>query len=206
MKVAGAGAAWDEPSVLPRAVLLLAHGAGGDLNDAFLRGVGAALAGSAVATLRFNLPYRDAGRRAPGSQTQSEDGYRAVASEARRQGIPFLCGGKSYGGRIATHIVSDGLDVDGLVLLSYPLHAPGRPDKLKDAHLAAIQKPMLFIQGTRDPFATPELLRKTVAALDTATLEQIEGGDHSLNVKGRKRAEVIEEVVGAIGRFVERLS
>ena len=205
MKVAGASAKWDEPSHA-RAVLLLAHGAGGDLNDAFLRDVGAALISSSVATLRFNLPYRDAGRRAPGSQAQSEDGYRAVASEARRQGVPLLCGGKSYGGRIATHIVSDGFDVDGLVLLSYPLHAPGRPDKLRDAHLAGIRLPMLFVQGTRDPFATPDLLQTTVDGLASAELVWIEGGDHSLNVKGRKRPDVVDEVVSALGRFLDRVS
>lgn len=206
MKIADASAAWDEPSAQARAVLLLAHGAGGDLNDPFLRGLGAALTSSAFATLRFNLPYRDAGRRAPGAQAQSEDGYRAVASEARRQGIPLFCGGKSYGGRIATHIVSDGFDVDGLVLLSYPLHAPGRADKLRDAHLAGIRRPMLFVQGTRDPFATPELLQKTVDGLEKAELVWVEGGDHSLNVKGRTRSDVEQEVVSAVNRFLDRPS
>ncbi|HYZ92910.1 MAG TPA: alpha/beta family hydrolase [Actinomycetota bacterium] len=198
MKIAGVNGAWDEPDGKPRAVLLLAHGAGGDLNDELLCGVGAALTQSRVATLRFNFPYREAGRRAPGSQAQSEECYRAVATEARRRGVPLLCGGKSYGGRIATHIAADGFDVDRLVLLSYPLHPPGRPDKLRDEHLRDIGRPMLFIQGTRDPFATPELLTKTVAGLPTATLVPIEGGDHSLRVRGRKRADVVAEVAGAI--------
>ena len=86
--------------------------------------------------LRFNFPYREAGRKAPGAQTESEECYREVAMAARIDGVPLFCGGKSYGGRMATHIAADGFDVDGLVLLSYPLHPPGRPEKTRDAHLA----------------------------------------------------------------------
>jgi hypothetical protein len=202
LKIAGVSAAWDEPKGRPRAILLLAHGAGGDLTDELLRGVGASLTASRIATLRFNFPYREAGRRSPGSQAQSEESYRAVASAARREGLPLLCGGKSYGGRIATHIAADGFDVDGLVLLSYPLHPPGRPDKLRDAHLKDIERRMLFVQGTRDPFATPDLLMQTLRGLRRAELVSIEGGDHSLKVRGRKRADIIQEVADAI---VERL-
>lgn len=195
--------AWHEPDGDARAVLLLTHGAGGDYNDAFLKGVATVLARTGIAVARFNLAYRDAGRKAPGSQKQSEESYRSIAAELRRPRAPLYCGGKSYGGRIATHIVADGFDVTGLVLLSYPLHPPGRPERLRDAHLTEIDVPMLFCQGTRDPFATPELLEKTTRSLSNATLWAVEGGDHSLRVRGRKPQEVYAEVSTAIVRFIE---
>lgn len=204
MKIEGVTAAWERPSGPPKAVIVLAHGAGGDLDDALLRGVGKRLAEEGLAALRFNFPYREAGRRAPGSQTQSEDCYRAVAARANEEGVPVYCGGKSYGGRMATHIAAQGFDMSGLVLLSYPLHPPGRPDNLRDSHLRDIRNPILVVQGTRDPFATPELLKRTVDSLDDATLVAVDGGDHSLRVKGRSQADVLDEVVAAIGHFINR--
>jgi hypothetical protein len=155
-----------------------------------------------IATLRFNFPYREAGRRTPGSQAQSESCYRAVVEHVRERSLPLYCGGKSYGGRMATHIAAGGVRMDGLVLLSYPLHPPGRPENLRDAHLKDVRAPMLIVQGTKDPFATPQLLHETVAALDLTTLVEIDGGDHSLRVKGRLRGDVLKEIVEAIARFL----
>jgi uncharacterized protein len=194
--------AWDRPKGKERAVVVLAHGAGGDLNDALLRGVAAGLAADGCAVLRFNFPYREAGRRAPGSQKQSEDSYREIATSARKKGVPLFCGGKSYGGRIASHIASDGFEMDGLIFLGYPLHAPGRTDRLRDEHLRSIKCPMLFCQGTKDAFATPLLLRKVVRSLSRASLHEIEGGDHSFNVRGTPHAQVVDELVGIVGAFV----
>lgn len=94
--------------------------------------------------------------------------------------------------------------MDGLVLLSYPLHPPGRPENTRDAHLKDVGAPMLIVQGTKDPFATPDLLHRTVASLENTTLVQIEGGDHSLRVRGRGRADVGKEIVEAIARFLGR--
>lgn len=204
MNVAGVSVAWDRPDGDPKAVVVLGHGAGGDMNDEMLRGLGARLADHGAATLRFNFPYREAGRKAPGAQAQSEDCYRAIAEHARIDDVPLFCGGKSYGGRMATHIAAEGFEVTGLVLLSYPLHPPGRPERLRDAHLKDIEAPMLFVQGTRDPFATPELLAATIASLPTATHVAIEGGDHSLRVKGRKRAEVLNDIVETTQTFIRQ--
>jgi hypothetical protein len=194
-------AEWDRPDGDAHAVLVLGHGAGGDLNDPLLRGVASTLASRGIAVLRFNFPYREAGRRSPGSQQQSEACYRAVARGAREEGVALYCGGKSYGGRMATHIAADGFDLEGLVLISYPLHPPGKPENTRDAHLSKIAAPMLFVQGSRDPFATPELLERTVASLRNATLVGIEGGDHSLRVRGTKPAEIVARVAGAIEDF-----
>lgn len=203
MRIEGVTAEWDRPAK-PSAVLLLGHGAGGDLNDDLLRTVARDLVEHSVATLRFNFPYREAGRKAPGAQSQSEELYRALAAHARDERLPLLLGGKSYGGRIASHIVAQGFECHALVFLSYPLHPPGRPERIRDAHLKDIRLPILFVQGTRDSFATPDLLRKTVTSLKLAELVPIEGGDHSLKVKGRPRGDVLREVVGAVRTFVER--
>jgi predicted alpha/beta-hydrolase family hydrolase len=194
--------AWDKPARAESAILLLAHGAGGDLNDPLLRAVGRGLAENGIAVARFNFPYREAGRRAPGSQAQSEECYRNVASALRKEGVPLFCGGKSYGGRIASHIASEGYEMSGLVLLSYPLHPPGKPERLRDAHLGQIKAPMLFVQGTRDPFARPDLLSLTVARLAGATLLSIEGGDHSLRTSVKRAAVVHAEVVEAATSFI----
>ncbi len=195
-------AKWDLGPDDARALLLLTHGAGGDMNDAVLKGVGSALAKRDIAVMRFNLAYREAGRKAPGSAAESEACWRGVADAVRIEGRPLFCGGKSYGGRMATHIAAAGYPVDGLVLLSYPLHPPGKPERIRDEHLRDIAAPMLFVQGTKDSFATPALLTKTIASLPSATHVPIEGGEHSLRVRGRSPVEVADEIADAIASFV----
>ena len=174
------------------------------MHDPVLAGVAKGLSEEGIGVVRFNFPYREAGRRAPGSQKDSEDAYREIASAHRRDGLPLYCGGKSYGGRIASHIASDAFEMDGLVFLSYPLHPPGKPDRLRDAHLRDVRAPMLFVQGTRDPFAQPALLEATVSGLPTARLIRIEGGDHSLRLRGRKAGDVHAEVIEAISEFLPK--
>ena len=103
--------------------------------------------------------------------------------------------GKSFGGRMASMAVAEGMRATGLVYLGYPLHPPGKPEKLRDEHLYGLKLPMLFLQGTRDTFATPELLEGVVARIgQAAILEWCEGGDHSFAVAGKKRSA---EEVGA---------
>jgi len=164
--------------------------------------VGEALAERGVAVLRFNFPYMEAGRRAPDPQPRLEACYRAVAGAVADEFEQPYVGGKSMGGRIASHIVADGFAAGGLVFLGYPLHPPGRPERIRDAHLRRINTPMLFLQGSRDPFATPDLLHRTIAALPSATLLEIEGGDHSFKVSGRSAADVTGELIEAMDSFV----
>ncbi len=113
-----------------------------------------------------------------------------------------MLGGKSMGGRIASHIVADGFPAGGLVFLGYPLHPVGKPERIRSAHLKDIDVPMLFLQGTRDSFATLELLHKTVASLSLATLVEIDGGDHSFKVAGRSTQQINQELVEAITPFL----
>jgi predicted alpha/beta-hydrolase family hydrolase len=145
------------------------------------------MADESIAAARFNFHYVNAGRRSP----DPEASLRAAWNEAfegvtaMAGGLPVLVGGKSLGGRIASMCVADGMEAAGLVFLGYPLHPPGKPDRLRADHLSRIEVPMLFLQGTRDPFAKPELLDTVIGKLgDRATLARVEGGDHSFRVRG----------------------
>jgi predicted alpha/beta-hydrolase family hydrolase len=164
--------------------------------------VAEALAARGVAVLRFNFPYMEAGRRGPDPQPRLEACYRAVAAAVAEEFQRPYLGGKSMGGRIASHVVADGFSAAGLVFLGYPLHPPGQPERIRDAHLRQIEVPMLFLQGTRDPFATPELLHRTADALPAARLVEIDGGGHSFKVKGRSPADVTADLIEAIDAFI----
>lgn len=195
----------------PVATLVVAHGAGAGMEHPFLRGFTAALNDDGVATLRFNFPYREAGRRFPDRPPAAIAAWRAVmeAAAARSEGEPLWAGGKSFGGRMASMAVAEGMPAAGLVYLGYPLHPPGKPEKLRDEHLYGLKLPMLFLQGSRDTFATPELLESVVARIGPAvTLQWCEGGDHSFAVAGTKRApeEVGASLAPAVAEFIRRHS
>jgi predicted alpha/beta-hydrolase family hydrolase len=198
--------AWHRPRSEPRAALVLGHGAGSDLNAKLLIDVGDTLAQRDIAVVRFNFPYSEAGRKAPDRQPALEACWRAVAETVAKEVPRPWLGGKSMGGRIASHIVAEGFDASGLIFLGYPLHPPGKPERIRDAHLRDVRVPMLFLQGTRDPFATPDLLHKTIAALPNATLVEIEGGDHSFKVSGRKPVDVTAQLIDETESFITRHS
>lgn len=170
------------------ATLVLAHGAGAGMEHPFMAGFARAMGEAGVATLRFNFPYLQRGRRSPDPERVLREAWLAAFDAAGGGGDrPVLAGGKSLGGRIASMCVADGMPAAGLVFLGYPLHPPGKPERIRDEHLYRIEVPMLFLHGTGDAFADGTLLAKVVRKLgDSATLEEIEGGDHSFNVRGRK--------------------
>lgn len=174
----------------PAATLVVAHGAGAGMDHPFIVGFTRAMNDDGIATLRFNFPYIENGRRTPDPAPFLQETWRAAfaAASGRAKGEPVWAGGKSLGGRIASMAVADGMPAAGLVFLGYPLHAPGKPERVRDEHLYGIDVPMIFVEGTRDPFATSELLAGVIAKLgERATMISIEGGDHSFNVKGTKR-------------------
>jgi uncharacterized protein len=183
-------------------VLVLGHGAGGTRRQPFLVHLAEAMAASGRRALLYNFPYSETGRRAPDPPAVLEGAARAAADCARRTlgAHRLVAGGKSMGGRIASQAVAQGDAADALVFLGYPLHAPGKPDVLRDRHLPAITAPMLFVQGTRDAFARPDLLDRVLARLgDRATLHRVEGGDHSFSVPraARRPAAAVEAEVAA---------
>ena len=191
----------------PFATLVVAHGAGAGMEHPFLRGFTQALNDHGVATLRFNFPYREAGRKFPDRPPAAIAAWRAAMEVARSRsdGEPVWAAGKSFGGRMASMAVAEGMDARGLVYLGYPLHPPGKPEKLRDEHLYGLTLPMLFLQGSRDTFATPELLEGVVSRIGpAAVLEWIDGGDHSFAVAGVKRSaeEVGASVAPAVAAFM----
>jgi uncharacterized protein len=172
------------------AVLVLAHGAGSGMRSPFMAGFAEELGRLGVATLRFEFPYMQAGRRAPDRPQVLLDAWGEAFAEGveRAGGRPAFAGGKSMGGRIASMAVAEGMAAAGLVFLGYPLHPPGRPEKIRDAHLDAVPVPMLFMQGSRDSFARPDLLAGVIARLHPrAEYVEITGGDHSFRVAGGPR-------------------
>ncbi len=158
------------------------------MHNPTLEGFAAGLAGQKVGCLRFNFAYSEAGRKGPDREPALRQVWEAVFSDVS-DGHDVWVSGKSLGGRIASMMVADGeLNAAGLILFGYPLHPPGKPERIRDEHLYGIKIPMLFIQGTADPFATEELFKGVLKKLGKrATLHAVEGGDHSFRVRGRPR-------------------
>ena len=173
----------------PPATLILAHGAGAGQTHPFMTAVARGLSERGLDIFTFDFPYMQQGRKMPDRMPQLVACYRAAIDKARedfgsaRQRL--FIGGKSMGGRSATHVAADDPDlpIKGIVLLGYPLHPPGRPDQLRDAHLSNVKRPMLFVQGTRDTFGTPDELRPVLAKLSpTPTLYEVEREGHSFKI------------------------
>lgn len=191
----------------PLATLVVAHGAGAGMEHPFLTGFSRALNDVRIATLRFNFPYREAGRKFPDRPPAAIAAWRAAMAEAsaRSGGEPVWAGGKSFGGRMASMAVAEGMPAAGIVYLGYPLHPPGKPDRIRDGHLYGLTLPMLFLQGTRDPFATPDLLEAVVARIGpSATLVWLDGGGHTFEVKGTRRSpeELGASLAGPAANFI----
>ena len=211
--------------------MILAHGAGAPQTHPFMTAFARLLSARGIEVVTFNFLYMERRRRVPDPKARLEACYRAVIATARARAGDgdrrLVIGGKSMGGRIATQVAAahdmdgsgadvDGAEaetcagdarVDGLVLLGYPLHPPGRPDKPRTAHLPAVTAPMLFVQGERDAFGTPDELRPVLATCADADLITVDGGDHSLKMRGKNapRAErVYEMVTGKIVNWMER--
>jgi predicted alpha/beta-hydrolase family hydrolase len=175
-------ALWSEAPSAAAPAIVVGHGAGAGMDHPFMVGFCRAIAEQGVSALRFNFPYMEAGRRTPDRAAYAIDTFRAAvaAASARTGDRPVFGGGKSYGGRMASMAAAEGVPVAGLVFLGYPLHPPGKPEQVRDEHLYALKIPMLFLQGTKDPFADQERLGAVLAKLgDRATYVPFEGAGHS---------------------------
>ncbi len=205
-----------EAAGAPGATLILAHGAGAPQTHPFMTAFGRGLSSRGIGVVTFNFLYKERGRRVPDPARRLEACYRAVVSAVRArhqdEGRRFFIGGKSMGGRIASQVLAANAQAneepgaDGLIFLGYPLHPPGRPEKLRAAHLPLIKVPMLFVQGSRDAFGTPDELRPVLAGCDSAELFVVDGGDHSFKVrrKDAPEAEIHATVQDAMVAWIER--
>jgi Predicted hydrolase of the alpha/beta-hydrolase fold len=171
--------------------LTVAHGAGAGIDHPFMVGFTRAMNAEGVATLRFNFPYLEAKRRTPDRPLVAIEAWRAAfaaAVDRAPAAEAVWAGGKSFGARMASVAVAEGMPAAGLIFLGYPLHPPGKPERVRDEHLYGIHVPMLFLQGTADPFATPAVLQPVLKKLGpAATLHAVPGAGHSFDVRGGPR-------------------
>jgi len=185
-------------------VLVLAHGAGAGQSHPFMVGMARALAAVGVDVVTFDFPYMEAGRKVPDRAPVLEQRFRDVVADVRKQGDlstrALHVGGKSMGGRMASHLAAAGEPgVRGLVTLGYPLHPPGKPDQLRIGHLERIVVPWLVVQGTRDTFGTPDELAPHLSRVPgPVTVEAVAGGDHSLAVRGTPAGVVLDGVARVV--------
>src|SRR3954462_15705985 len=147
--------------------IILGHGAGADQMSSFMRMAAAGLAARGFEVMTFNFLYKEKGKSVPDPKAKLEACYQAVIDAAiankKLKGNKLVIGGKSMGGRIASQVAAASPEgIDGLVFLGYPLHPPGRPDKLRDEHLPKIKAPMLFVQGSRDAFGSGDEIRAII--------------------------------------------
>ena len=181
-------------------VFVCAHGAGGNVADKSIVALTRALLSHGLSTVRFNFLYREKKSGRPDPMPRLEECFSAVVAHTRSELHPktLIIGGRSMGGRAASMMAASGFNCDGLLLLAYPLHPPGQPEKLRDAHLSSIEVPVLCFSGTRDPFCTRELMEKAIKTVKTRwDMQWIEGADHSFHVlksSGKTDAQVLDEV------------
>ena len=213
--------------------IILGHGAGAGQHTPFMRLFARGLAERGFDVLTFNFVYMELKKKVPDRNDKLELCYRAVIDAAAKhkklKGNRIVIGGKSMGGRIASQVAAhfarypdaqDTLEgvgstwlrptLSGLVFLGYPLHPPGRPDKLRDAHLPDIKVPMLFVQGSRDAFGTEEEIRNLIRRLKlNAKLHSIAGGDHSLKAPkstGLSQDEIHKQAMDFVASWIRSLN
>ena len=197
----------------PFAAFVFAHGAGAGMAHTFMQAVAAGMAGRRIATLRYQFPYMEHGSKRPDSPAVAQATVRAAvaATVSVLPGVPLIAGGKSFGGRMTSQ--AQALEplphVRGLCFFGFPLHPAGKPAVERGAHLAEIDVPMLFLQGTKDALADVNLIEPLVASLSPrVTLHLVTAADHSFHVparSGRNDAQVIEEILDAMADWTARI-
>lgn len=195
------------PADDPVATLAVTHGAGGDCTAKVLTDLAETWSAHGVVVLRFDMAFRQAkpsGPPHPSKAVADRESVRSAVDYLRSRGpAPMLVGGHSYGGRQASMAAAEDPDLAaGLVLLSYPLHPQGKPEKLRTAHLPEITMPVLFVSGTRDPFGTPEELRDAIDLIPAKTVFiDIPGAAHDLSAAKHRTAHRALDGAAALFRF-----
>lgn len=199
-------------SGIDAAVFICAHGAGGSMSDRGVVATATAMRSQGIGVVRFNFLYKEKKSGRPDPMPKLMATVDAVVGRARTELRPrrLIIGGRSMGGRAASMLAAEGYTADGLLLLAYPLHPAGQPEKLRDAHLVKISMPVLCFSGTRDPLCTRSLMERALTTV-TAPWEMrwIEGADHSFHVlksSGRTDGEVMDEIARTGRAWVDGLS
>jgi predicted alpha/beta-hydrolase family hydrolase len=188
--------------------VMLTHGAAGDKDSKGLVALSGALTEAVYRVVRFDLPYRTAGRASPPKAELSVPGFAELFEEiTERIGGNWVVGGKSYGGRVCSLGVAGGIPAVGLLFVGYPLHPPGKPEKLRVEHWPKIKVPTFFLQGSRDAFCTIALLKKNLPKLGgDFTLELVEGADHSLKAPGSPETQTLIDHSSAVVAWLKPIS
>jgi predicted alpha/beta-hydrolase family hydrolase len=182
------------------ALFVCAHGAGGNMHDRGVSAIARVLRHKGIGVARFNFLYRERKASRPDAMPRLMATIEAVVALVRSEvGVrPLIIGGRSMGGRAASMLAAQGFDADGLLLLAYPLHPPGKPDQLRASHLADIRMPVLCINGTRDEFCTHAQMQTVVGGLGPGwQMHWEEGADHGFHVlksSGRRDEQVHEHI------------
>ncbi|MEO8836170.1 MAG: alpha/beta family hydrolase [Caldimonas sp.] len=192
------------------AALVLAHGAGAGMRHPFLAAVAVGLAARGIATLRYQFPFMERGAKRVDPSQLAQATVRAAVDAVRSclPGLPLFAGGKSFGGRMTSQAEAAAplAGVAGLVFLGFPLHAAGRPARERAAHLAAVERPMLFLQGTRDDLADLGLIETVASELGArATLSIVDDADHAFHVRarsGRNDAEALAQMLDVMATWL----
>ena len=198
-----------ESAELP--VFVCAHGAGGNMSDRGMLATANAFRNHGIGVVRFNFLYKERGRGRPDPMPLLMETTAAVVARVREELYPdrLVIGGRSMGGRAASMMAAGGYAADGLLLLAYPLHPAGQPEKLRDAHLPKIRMPVLAFSGTRDPLCTRELMERALTTVTTSwDMQWIEGADHSFHVlksSGTNDAAVMDGIAATSAAWLARL-
>jgi predicted alpha/beta-hydrolase family hydrolase len=196
---------------LDDSLLVLGHGASTDMEHRGMVGYAAQFGSRGLHVVRFNFLYTEKKKGPPDRMPRLMETYAAVVEKARAEVSPrhLFLGGHSMGGRTASMLAAEGFACDGLILLAYPLHPSGQPEKLRDAHLPQIQAPVLCLNGTRDPLCEQELMNRVVEKLPaTWTMHWLEGADHGFHVQkrsGRTDEDVMDEIGETARAWVQRV-
>jgi len=191
------------------AVFVCAHGAGGSMADRSVAATAKALTARGIGVVRFNFLYREKKRGRPDQMPVLQDTLAAVVEHTRAELRPkrIVIGGRSMGGRAASMLAAEGYSADGLLLLAYPLHPPGKPNQLRDAHLPKITMPVCCFCGTRDPFVTRELMERVLETVPAPwEMHWVDGADHSFHVlksSGRTDAAVMDDIADMSRRWID---
>jgi predicted alpha/beta-hydrolase family hydrolase len=195
------------------ACFVFAHGAGAGMDHPFMEQVAVGLYGRGIATLRYQFPFMEKGSKRPDSPAVAHSAVREAIAEARKRcrGMPLIAGGKSFGGRMTSQAqaIEPLQGVRGLAFLGFPLHPPGKPSVARAEHLSDIRIPMLFVQGTRDKLAEPELLAPAVRLLGRrATVRMVQDAYHAFHVparSGRTDSGVFTEILDAFSDWTAQI-
>ncbi|MBV6645405.1 MAG: alpha/beta hydrolase [Cyclobacteriaceae bacterium] len=198
-----------DQSSAPKYIMVLAHGAGAPMHHPFMSQLAEGLGARDAMVIRFNFPYIEAGKKAPGSPKAATLCIQRVTTEFHElyPHLPIFLSGKSYGGRMSSHaILEHDLDfVNGLIYFGFPLHAPGRDSTERAAHLSSLKIPQLFLQGTKDKLANHQLITQVSTSLPKAELMTLDEGDHSFKVPkrtGKTSANVMEWLIESSNNWI----